>query len=161
MTRRGLIAAAALLLATVAGAAAEDAALTIDHAWARATPGKAQNGAAYFTVTSTGGDRLLAVATPVAQKAEVHENIDEKGVMKMRPAGPLTLEPGKPVELKPGGYHVMLIGLKQPLKEGETFPLTLTFEKAGTREVTVAIGKAGAMGMSHGDMMQMAPKKTM
>ena len=67
-------------------------------------------------------------------------------VMKMRPLASLDIPAGQPVTLKPGGEHIMLMGLNGPLREGQSFPLTLTFEKAGTREVTVAVEKPGAAG---------------
>jgi hypothetical protein len=70
----------------------------------------------------------------------------ENGVMKMRPVGPLVIAPGQSATLKPGANHVMFIGLKHPLKEGETFPLTLSFEKAGDVQVMVQVERAGAMG---------------
>ncbi len=70
----------------------------------------------------------------------------DNGVMKMRPVDGLDLPAGKPVTLKPGGYHIMLTGLAKPLQEGQSFPLTLEFAKAGAREVTVSVQKVGAMG---------------
>ena len=160
MTRFALAAAAALLAVSALGAAAEDSGLKIDKAWARATPGGAQTAAAYMTILSAASDRLLGVSSPAAAKAAIHETLMENGVMKMRPVGVLELAPGKAVELKPGGYHVMLMGLKAPLKAGESFPVTLTFEKAGPREVTVKIEKPGATGADHDGMMHMEmPKK--
>jgi copper(I)-binding protein len=120
--------------------------LEVSNAWARATPGKAENGAAYLTIQSPTPDRLLTVSSPVARKAELHTMSMEGMVMKMRPLADLDIPAGQPVTLKPGGQHVMLLGLDAPLREGQSFPLTLTFEKAGTRTVTVAIEKPGAAG---------------
>ena len=161
MKRFGILVATAMLALFARQAAADDATLKIEHAWARATPGSAQNGVAYMTIESTAPDRLLSASTPVAGKAEVHENTTENGVMKMRLAGPLTIDPGKTLELKPGGYHVMLMEMKQPLKAGETFLLTLTFEKGGTRQVTVMVEKTGAMGAGHDGMSHPTmPKKS-
>jgi len=124
------------------------AAITIENAWARATPGTIKTGGVYMTLVDHGAsaDRLIGVSTPVAGKAELHVMSEAKGIMTMRPVEALTVEPGKPVELKPGGYHVMLIDLKQPLKEGDSFPMSLTFEKAGIIQVTVTVEKPGAMG---------------
>ena len=141
-----LLAAAASLL--IAGSAwAQTGQLQLTEAWARATPGKAETGAAYLTIVSPVPDRLTAVATPEAQTAELHNMTMEGGVMKMRPLpNGVELPAGQPVTLKPGGTHIMLMGLKQPLKKGDTFPLTLSFEKAGTKEVTVAVEAPGAMG---------------
>jgi hypothetical protein len=122
--------------------------IEVQQAWARATPGTLKTGAAYFTVDNTGGasDRLMSVATTVAESASLHEEKMDGGMMTMRPLGPVTIEPGKSLTLKPGGDHLMLEGLKKPLKEGDHFSLTLTFEKAGARQVDVAVGKAAAMG---------------
>jgi hypothetical protein len=150
MTSKLLAFAASLLL--IAGSAmAQTGQPKIENAWARATPGKAENGAAYLTIVSPVPDKLTGVSTPDAKAAELHEMTMEGGVMKMRPlANGVDLPAGKPVTLKPGGMHIMLMGLKQPLKKGESFPMTLTFEKAGTREVQVAVEGPGAMGPQAG-----------
>jgi len=126
--------------------------VTVENAWARATPGNIKTGGAYMTLVDHGttADRLLSVSTPVAAKAELHVMSEDKGVMTMRPVEAITVEPGKTVELKPGGFHVMLLDLKQPLKQGDSFPMSLTFEKAGTIQVTVTIEKPGAMGPASG-----------
>jgi periplasmic copper chaperone A len=91
-------------------------------------------------------DRLLAAATPVADQAQLHTEINDKGIMKMREVPAIDVKPGGQTMLKPGGLHLMLVGLKQPLKVGDSFPLTLTFEKAGRLDVTVTVEKAPAMG---------------
>ena len=121
--------------------------IAVTGAWARATPGGAKTGAAYVTVTDSGtsDDTLVGAATPVAAEAQLHTMTEENGVMKMRPLAAIAVKPGSPVVLKPGGMHIMLMGLKQPLTEGQTFPLTLKFAKAGTVETTVKVAKAGAM----------------
>jgi periplasmic copper chaperone A len=145
------------LLALVAGlmllspmALAQTADIKITDAWARATPGGAQTAAAYVTIESAAGDRLTGVSTPAAQKAEIHEMTMVGNVMNMRPVDGVDLPAGQAVTLKPGGYHIMLTGLAKPLREGDTFPLTLTFAKAGAREVTVSVAKIGAMGPGGG-----------
>jgi periplasmic copper chaperone A len=135
---------ATLLLAGVA--LAQTGAPQIKDAWARATPGKAEIGAAYLTIESPIDDRLTGVSTPVAGKAELHEMTMQGGVMKMRPLAAVDLPAGRPVVLKPGEVHIMLVGLKQPLRAGESFALTLEFAKAGKRAVSVAVEKAGAKG---------------
>ena len=131
-----------------AGQAQSPTPISVEHAWARATPGNIRTGGVYLTIVDhgPGDDRLVAVSTPVAGKAEVHEMHEDKGVMVMRPVGGIAVAPGQSVELKPGGYHVMLMELKQPLKEGDNFPLTLTFEKAGPIQVSVTVEKPGARG---------------
>ena len=138
--------ALAASLVVASAALAHNNQLEVSNAWARATPGKAENGAAYLTIQSPTADRLLSLSSPVAKKAELHTMSMEGMVMKMRPLADLDIPAGQPVTLKPGGQHVMLLGLDAPLREGQSFPLTLTFEKAGTRTVTVAIEKPGAAG---------------
>ena len=136
--------AAGLVLATAALAQTNQ--LEVTSAWARATPAKAENGVAYLTIRSPTPDRLVSVSSPVAKKAELHTMSMEGMVMKMRPLAGLDIAAGQPVTLKPGGEHIMLLGLSEPLLEGQSFPLTLTFEKAGMRELTVAVEKPGAGG---------------
>jgi periplasmic copper chaperone A len=133
-------------LALASAALAQPAQLEINNAWAGATPGKAENGAAYVTITSPTADRLVSASTPVAKKAELHTMSMQGMVMKMRPISSLDIPAGQPVSLKPGGEHIMLMGLSQSLREGQSFPLTLDFEKAGPRTVTVTVEKAGAKG---------------
>jgi copper(I)-binding protein len=151
----GALAAALLSAATIPPALAQGAAaetykagsLVIAGPWSRATPGGAQVAGGYLTITNTGSasDRLTGVALSVAASGEVHESTSSDGVARMRPVeGGLEIKPGATVELKPGGYHVMFMRLKQPLKEGERVPGTLTFEKAGTVPVTFAVRGLGA-----------------
>ena len=144
MSFKFLAFAAGLVVASAA--LAQTGQLDVTNAWARATPGKAETGAAYLTIQSPTADRLLSVFSPVAKKAELHTMSMEGMVMKMRPLAGVDIPAGQPVTLKPGGEHIMLLGLNSPLREGQSFPLSLTFEKAGTRTVTVAIEKPGAAG---------------
>ena len=120
--------------------------VTIDMPWARATAPKAMVGGAFMTITSIAADRVTRVESPVASTAELHQTVEEAGVMKMKPVPALVLEPGKSVTLKPGGYHVMLMGLKAPLKQGEHFPITLYFAKSPPVTVEVQIAAPGAAG---------------
>jgi periplasmic copper chaperone A len=133
-------------LVVTSAALAQPTQLEVHNAWAGATPGKAENGAAYVTITSPTADRLVSASSPVAKKAELHSMSMQGMVMKMRPITGLDIPAGQPVTLKPGGEHIMLMGLNQPLHEGQSFPLTLDFEKAGPRTVTVTVEKAGARG---------------
>ncbi len=135
-----------LLLPATAGA--QQPGITVDHAWARATPGAAHTGALYFTVTNGGAapDRLLSASTPVAETAQLHATQSVDGVLQMRPVASLDLAPGAATVLRPGGLHMMLTGLKQPLKAGDQVPLSLRFEHAGTVAVTVPVEAVGAMG---------------
>lgn len=122
--------------------------LSVTNAWARATPKLAKSAAAYFMVSNTGAtdDRLVAVKSKMAKKAQIHLSSMHDGVMKMEHVDGVAVPAGGKAELKPGAYHVMFMGLKGPFNEGETFPLTLVFEKAGEIKVSVTIMKAGAMG---------------
>ncbi|HKM65217.1 MAG TPA: copper chaperone PCu(A)C [Acidisphaera sp.] len=146
----------ALLLALLFPAAAYADGVTVDHAWSRpALAGRV--GVAYFTITDTGApDRLTGVASPVARQVELHETITDNGIKKMRPVDAVAVGPDKPVLFAPGGYHVMLVGLNQALKAGETFPLTLTFEHAGTVAVTVQVEGSRAAAGGMGNMPGMA-----
>ncbi len=125
--------------------------ITVEQPWARASAGQAPNGAAFLTLTNSGSaaDYLVSASGDVAERVELHEHSMKDGVMQMRPVEKIEVVPGTPTMLKPGGYHVMLIGLKAPLKQDETFPLTLTFENAGAVTVTVTVGGVGAMSGGH------------
>ena len=144
--RPPLLAAALLLAASpLLAPPARAQTVTVEHPWARATAEHAEVGAAYATLTAGTADRLTGATTPLAAKVEVHEVIHDDNVMRMRElSGGLPLEAGKTVTLAPGGYHLMLTGLKQPLKPGETFPLTLTFASEPPVTVTVPVTAAGA-----------------
>jgi copper(I)-binding protein len=142
MSIKRLAFAASLVFANPA--LAQSGQLEISKAWARATPGNAENGAAYLTIESPTADRLVSAVSPAAKKAELHTMSMQGMVMKMRPLAGVDIPAGQPVALKPGGEHIMLLGLSHPLREGQSFPLTLNFEKAGSRTVTVNIEKAGA-----------------
>src|SRR5947209_20516151 len=98
-------------LAVASAALAQPAELEINNAWARATPGKSENGAAYLTIQSPTADRLVSASSPVAKKAELHTMSMQGMVMKMRPVSGVDVPAGQPVSLKPGGEHIMLIGL--------------------------------------------------
>jgi hypothetical protein len=136
--------AASLVL--VGAALAQTGQVEVSNAWARATPGKAENGAAYLTILSPTTDRLVSVSSPVAKKAELHTMSMAGMVMQMRPLAGLDIPAGRPVTLKPGGEHIMLLGLDRPLQEGESFPLTLNFERAGPLSVTAVVQKLSATG---------------
>ncbi|HYC14723.1 MAG TPA: copper chaperone PCu(A)C [Stellaceae bacterium] len=153
-----LIAGLALALLGALPALAQSgspATLEVKQVWARATPAGAKTGAIYLTVVNgtASDDKLLSASTPAAHDAMLHTMIDDNGVMKMRELQSVAIKAGSTVTLRPGGVHVMLMGLAQPLKPGDSFPLTLQFEKGGKKELTVTVTKAGAMGMDGmGDM---------
>lgn len=121
--------------------------LQISQPWLRATPKGASVAGGYMTIrnTGTGPDRLIGGSAEVAGRFEVHEMAMEQGVMKMRHLSRgLEVKPGETVELKPGGYHIMLMDLKQPLTQGQTVRGTLIFEKAGTVAVEYSVAPIGA-----------------
>lgn len=138
------LAALAVLLVRLSSAAEQPphAGLSVTHAWARPTIGQLNTSAAYLRIENAGtvADRLSGMRADVSQTAELHETSYAGGVMRMR-----HLKDGIEVPahgslvFSPGGYHVMLIGLKAPLKKGQTFPLFLRFEKAGEIEVPVTV----------------------
>ena len=146
-----LVTLAALLWAWFAPAAAHEytnRGVTVAHPWARATPGGAKVGGAFLEIKAAAGtnDRLIAARSAVAASAEIHNHIMEGGIARMRRVDAIPIAGGSSVVLGPGGYHVMLIDLKQPLKEGDLLKLTLVFEKAGEIEVDATVEPVGAMG---------------
>jgi periplasmic copper chaperone A len=143
-----VLAAAMLFCGTVAAAAHDYqlGSLQIVQPWVRATPKGASVGAGYLKITNKGTtpDRLVAGSSPVAAKVEIHEMTMRGGIMRMRPlAHGLEIKPGKTVELKPGSFHIMLMGLKQQLKKGDTVKATLQFETAGKIEVEFPVTGIG------------------
>ena len=126
--------------------------LVIEAPWIRATPGGAQVAAGYLRITNSGSepDRLIGGTVPVASAVEVHEMTASDGIMKMRQLEKgLEIEPGKAVELKPGGNHLMFIGLREGLKAGQTVKGNLIFDKAGSVDVEFAIAPIGAQSGGH------------
>lgn len=152
-SRFGAFALAALLV--MPAARAQDYThgdLKIGHPWARETARMARAGGAFMSIENTGGapDRLLKASSPVAARTEVHTVIQDGDVMRMREVPALDLAPKSKTELKPGGYHVMLMDLKAPLKAGDRFPLTLTFEKAGNITIDIVVEKLSGPAPDHG-----------
>lgn len=120
-------------------------AIEIGHPYARATVAGQPAGGGYLTLQNAGADdRLVSASADVAKAVELHSMSMEGDVMKMRQLEGIDLPKGKSVELKPGALHIMFIGLKAPLKEGDKFPLKLKFEKAGEVTVQVNVEAAGA-----------------
>ena len=128
---------------------AQSSKIEVADAWARPPIGQSRNTAAYLTLTNRGSapDRLLGAATAVAGKAELHTTVRDGNVMRMREVNAIELKPGAAVTFAPGGMHLMLFDV-QPLKAGGTFTLTLTFEKAGKQDVTVAVQSGPTQGGS-------------
>jgi copper(I)-binding protein len=113
--------------------------------WARAG---SSSSAAYVTVHNAGraADRLIGASSPVAARVSVHDSRNVGGVLRMRAAGAFPIAPGASIAMKPGGLHVMLSGLKAPLRPGTKLPLVLRFEKAGLVRASLPVQAAGAQG---------------
>jgi copper(I)-binding protein len=141
-----------LVIASVAFASADDVKLgdlTISGLWSRATPPKAPSAGGYLSIANAGKepDRLIAISTPIAGKAELHQMDLKKGVMTMRPVeGGIAIPPGGKVDLTPDGLHIMFTELKQGLKAGDKLPVTLTFDKAGKADVVLMVLPIGSRG---------------
>jgi copper(I)-binding protein len=132
--------AAVLLLLGVLPRWAAAADIQIIQAWARPTPPAAQVGAVYFSISNKGAeDQLLAVSSPIAGSVEIHETQTVKGVMQMRQVLSVACPAGATVKIQPGGLHIMLLGLKQPLVEGARLDLTLRFRDAGSLSLQVPV----------------------
>ena len=126
--------------------------LKIGHPWARATPPTAPSGGGFLTVTNTGttADRLVSVTSPAAAQVQVHEMKMDGTIMRMRELeNGLEIPPGATVALAPGGFHLMMMGLKAPLKEATRVPVTLVFEKAGKIDVELQVMALGAAPDAH------------
>ncbi|WP_313074805.1 copper chaperone PCu(A)C [Melaminivora sp.] len=141
-----LAAAGALLLASAA-----QAQVSVHDAWVRAAVPQQQATGAFMRLTSAQDARLVSVTSPVAGVAEVHEMRLEGDVMRMRAIAALELPAGQAVELKPGGYHIMLMDLRQPVAAGASVPLTLVFEGPGGQRQTLQVqAPVRALGRSSG-----------
>ncbi|MFL1876661.1 copper chaperone PCu(A)C [Hansschlegelia beijingensis] len=150
MFRSLLPALAALGLLWAGAASAEDykaGDLLISNPWSRATATGAKVGAGYFTLTNQGStpDRLVSVSSDFSEKAEMHETTTENGVSRMRPiSGGLEIKPGETIRFEPGGKHLMFLGLRQPLKQGESVKGAVVFQKAGKVDLDFAVKAVGA-----------------
>jgi copper(I)-binding protein len=140
---RRLLIASTLLAALTAQA--QTAAVKVDDAWVRATVAPQKSTGAFMQLTAVKPVKVVAASSPVAEVVEIHEMKMDGGVMKMRAVDALPLPAGQPVALKPGSYHVMLMGLKAPIKAGETVPLTLTVEGEDKQRTAIEV-KAEARG---------------
>jgi copper(I)-binding protein len=143
-----------VLVAAVSGCGGDDG-VTVEGAWARTSPAMTTAGAVYMQITASEADRLVGASVPasVAAVTEIHETVmaggdmggetdttgGMGGEMTMQPVGALDLPAGETVSLQPGGYHIMLLDLAEPLETGRTFEVTLVFENAGERAVEVEV----------------------
>jgi len=142
-----LLALCAMLIAPAVAHEYTVGSLHIGHPWSRATPKGAAIGAGYLKITNNGTapDRLLGGSSEAAKSFELHVMSMEKGVMKMRPVeGGIEIKPGETVEFKPESYHVMFVGLKEPLVQGHRVKATLDFAKAGKVAVEFVVESIGA-----------------
>ena len=143
----------ASLLALTASAWAQTT-VKVEDAWVRGTVASQKATGAFMRLTPIVDARLVSATSPVAEVVEIHEMAMENDIMKMRQIPGLALPAGKATELKPGGFHIMLMGLKGQVKGGDTVPLTLTFEgadkKTFTQEVSAPVKALGAMPMKGG-----------
>lgn len=125
--------------------------IQIRHPWARATPPGAKVGAGYLEIRNNGSqpDRLLSASTPVAKRVEMHITEHAGDVAKMRQLRAFEVPGRERLSLTPGGAHLMLVDIVQPLKKGERFPMTLRFERAGEIEVQFEVQEMGARHSRH------------
>ena len=146
--------AAALGAALLAAGAASAGDIQVAAPWSRATAKGASVGAGYLTIVNKGSapDTLVSASTKAAASVEIHAMSLDNGVMTMRalPDG-LEIKPGETVTFKPGGYHLMLMGLTKPLVQGENIDLTLNFAKAGPVTVSLPVGAIGATAPASGE----------
>lgn len=148
VVRRTVLATA--LFAAVSAYA--QATVKVDGAWARPTVQGQNVGGGYLRITGgAAADRLLSATAGVSRTVELHSMAMEGDVMRMRQLDAVTVPAGQTVELKPGGMHLMFVGLSQPLKNGDSFALTLRFEKAGEVKVDVKVMQQAGMPGGHGE----------
>lgn len=128
-----------LLAAGIAASAAARAEVTVKDAWVRATVPAQKSTGAFMTITSTADAKVVAARSPVAKSTEIHESMVMGGHAHMHEVEALELPAGRPVQLKPGGYHVMLMGLERPVKAGERVAIELVVEGRDGRRATVEV----------------------
>ena len=139
----------AALLLPVPGVAQQAVPVTVQDAWARATTPGVSTGGVYVTLTSPAGDRLVGASSPASASADVHEMQMDGSIMRMRPLPDgLDLPAGREVRLTPAGTHIMLEGLKAPLRQGATVPVHLVFQRAPPADIQAQVQSIGAAGPS-------------
>lgn len=131
--------------AAESAAAAPHSVLRVSDAWASPTPGGVDVSAGYLTLANTGDadDQLVAASSPRAGRVEIHEMIDDNGVMRMRAAPALVIPAGGEARLAPGGAHVMFFGVTQPFTEGEEIPVELRFQSGAALNVSLTVRRGG------------------
>lgn len=139
---RSILALSLLLFSTHSlSGDAQTGSVHVADAWSRALPPVSPTGAIYLKIENRGeeSERLVGVSTTVAQRAEIHEHVHADGVMRMQRVENVLIEPGQRATFAPGGHHIMLFGLKEPLVAGRQYPITLRFENADEVEVEVDV----------------------
>jgi copper(I)-binding protein len=131
------------VLALVALSHCAAASVVVDNAWARATPPGSTVGVVYAQLRSDVADEVVSLSSPVAERAEIHASINDGGMMKMRMLDALALPAGTTVTLQPAGTHIMLTGLRGPLRPGTSFDLTLRFRRAAPMTLKVSVVAPG------------------
>jgi copper(I)-binding protein len=154
MKRNLALAAALACAALVASAGAHEArtgTITIQHPYAPSLPATARTGIVYTTIVNHGeADRIVGASSPVAEKVELHTTLRDGATMRMRPVDAIPVSMGGTLALQPGQrFHLMLVNLAKTLREGETFPMQLVFEKAGRVELVVQVEKLKSGGNHH------------
>ena len=155
MPRRILVHATAIALAIVAPLALAD--VTVTQPWVRGTVPPQKATGAFMRLQSTTDAKLVAASSPAAKLVEIHEMAMVNNVMRMRPVAEVALPAGKSVDFKPGGYHIMLMGIEHQLKDGDSVPITLTVRNADGKTQTIEVkapvraltARAPTQGMSH------------
>ena len=144
---------AASILAIATAGRAQGEGIEVREAFARATIGQATSGVVYLTIVNhaSGPDRLMSASTPVAARTDLHMTVRDGDVVRMRRLETINIEAGGTVAFEPGGAHVMLSGLAAPLREGESFELTLEFETAGPMTLEVPVTSIAAGTRDEGD----------
>jgi copper(I)-binding protein len=145
LSRRAALGAALLLVPAMAGA--QQPGVTVEAPWTRAA-GQGGTGAGFMTLRNAGAqaDRLVSARAAIARAVELHSHTNDNGVMRMRPVPAIEVPAGGEALLRPGSFHLMLIGLQAPLRQGERIPVTLVFERAGEVAVELSVESAGARG---------------
>jgi len=139
-------------LCLLAAATLAQAQVTIQDPWVRGTVPKQQASGAFMQLSASKDTRLIAAQSPVAHVVEIHEMLMDNNIMKMRQIPGLDIVPGRVLELKPGGFHIMLIELKQQLKGGDVVPITLIFEDTQTKKQFTQEVQAPVTALGGGNM---------
>ena len=142
----GIVLVLAVVVAACGSTTTSTSGITVSEAWVRNPPIADQPGAAYLVIQNGGSaDKLLSVTSDVAQMIELHQSMESGGMMQMSPVSNIEVPANGKVELKPGGFHMMLMGLTRPLKLGDKVQFTLNFEKAGKIPVTAEVKDQGLL----------------